>query len=107
MDQDLSLSEFQRLIERIYYAKDSGRGMEATFMWFVEEVGELSRALRREDQAAVAEELADVLAWLNTLASIAGVEMAEAAGKYAGGCPKCAEAPCRCAEPHRSGDPSH
>lgn len=102
MSEDLTLSDFQRLIERLYYAKDAGRGMEATFMWFVEEVGELSRALRREDQAAVAEELADVLAWLNTLASIAGVELAQAAGKYAGGCPKCGGEPCGCGEPERS-----
>ncbi len=98
----MTLNEFQRQIERIYYAKDAGRGMEATFMWFVEEVGELSRALRREDRAEVAEEFADVLAWLNTLASIAGVELAEAVAKYSGGCPKCGGEPCRCGEPRPS-----
>jgi len=99
METDLSLSEFQRLIERLYYAKDSGRGREATFMWFVEEVGELAQALRRGDQREVQEEFADVLAWLNTLASLAGVELAEAVGKYAAGCPKCAQTPCGCEKP--------
>lgn len=96
MQDDMTLSEFQRLIERIYYAKDAGRGREATFMWFVEEVGELAQALRRGDRREVAEEFADVLAWLNTLASIAGVELAEAVGKYAEGCPKCGGTPCEC-----------
>jgi NTP pyrophosphatase (non-canonical NTP hydrolase) len=100
MAKDLTLSEFQRLIERIYFEKDSGRGMERTFMWLVEEVGELSRALRRESPAEIAEEFADVLAWLNTLASIAGVDLAAAAAqKYARGCPKCGLAPCECEEP--------
>jgi NTP pyrophosphatase (non-canonical NTP hydrolase) len=99
MDHDLTLTDFQRLIERIYYDKDSGRGMEATFMWFVEEVGELSRALRRESPQEIADEFADVLAWLNTLASIAGVDLAQAAQKYARGCPKCGLAPCECPEP--------
>jgi NTP pyrophosphatase (non-canonical NTP hydrolase) len=98
MNPNLTLSDFQRLIERIYYAKDSGRGMEATFMWFVEEVGELSRALRRGEARQVEEEFADVLAWLNTLASIAGVELAEVVGKYGGGCPKCGGTPCECEE---------
>jgi NTP pyrophosphatase (non-canonical NTP hydrolase) len=99
MAHDLTLSEFQCLIERIYYEKDSGRGMEGTFMWLVEEVGELSRALRRESREEVAAEFADVLAWLNTLASIAGVDLAQAAQKYARGCPKCGLAPCECEEP--------
>lgn len=94
-----SLSGFQRLIERIYFAKDSDRGLEGSFMWFVEEVGELSRVLRRGTPAQVREEFADVLAWLSTLASIAGVELSEAPARYASGCPKCGGTPCRCAEP--------
>ena len=46
---------------------------------FVEEVGELARALKGTDPANLREEFADVLAWLTTLASLAGVEMADAA----------------------------
>lgn len=101
MDPEVTVAEFQRLIERIYYDKDSGRGLEATFMWFIEEVGELSRALRRGNPQELAEEFADVLAWLCTLASITGVEMAEAAAKYANGCPKCHSLPCQCPEPDK------
>ena len=95
----MSLAAFQGQIERIYYEKDSQRGMSGTFMWFVEEVGELSRALRRGTPEEITGEFADVLAWLATLASIAGVDLQTAAGKYAAGCPKCGQTPCHCSEP--------
>jgi NTP pyrophosphatase (non-canonical NTP hydrolase) len=93
-DGRMQIAEFQRVIEAIYYEKDKARGAAGTFQWFVEEVGELARALREGEGAE--EELADVLAWLSTLASIHGVELEEAVRKYAGGCPKCRSTPCRC-----------
>lgn len=92
----MEIAEFQRLIERIYYQKDRARGLDGTFRWFVEEVGELARAIREGEAGERAEEFADVLAWLSTLASICGVELAEAARKYELGCPKCQETPCGC-----------
>ena len=98
----MTVNEFQQLIERIYYDKDSGRGMERTFMWFAEEVGELSRALRRGDRDELEGEFADVCAWLFTLASIADIDMEEAVGrKYGGGCPKCRQTPCVCCDAAR------
>jgi len=101
----VTVAEFQRLIEATFGAKDRGRGLEGTFMWFTEEVGELSRALRRGVRGRpLEEEFADVLAWLSTLASIAGVDLEAAArAKYAAGCPRCRAIPCRCPEPVRSG----
>ena len=96
----MTLREFQQQIERIYFQKDSDRGLEATFMWLVEEVGELSRALRRESPEELAGEFADCAAWLNTLASIAGVDLQQAVlDKYGEGCPKCRCTPCRCGGP--------
>ncbi len=93
----MGIDEFQRQIEEIYYRKDSARGLAGTHMWFCEEVGELTRALRRGDRQAMEGEFADVLAWLSTLASIAGVELEEAARKkYGGGCPRCSATPCAC-----------
>jgi len=94
----MQVCEFQRLIERIYFEKDSARGLEGTFRWFIEEVGELARAMRTGEPAGggLAEEFADVLAWLSTMASISGVELEEAVKKYAGGCPKCGRTPCCC-----------
>ena len=96
----MSIAEFQRLIEAIYGEKDAARGTAETYMWFAEEVGELSRALRREGRAELEEEFADVFAWLATLASIQGVELADVVRKkYGAGCPRCEATPCGCAEP--------
>jgi NTP pyrophosphatase (non-canonical NTP hydrolase) len=96
----MTIRDFQALIERIYGEKDSARGTAGTFMWFSEEVGELSRALRRGRRAELEGEFADVLAWLCTLASMHGVDVqAAAAAKYATGCPRCHATPCACHEP--------
>lgn len=93
----MQIAEFQRLIEAIYYERDRARGLAGTHMWFCEEVGELTRALRRNRREELEGEFADVLAWLSTLASIAGIDLAQAAAKkYAGGCPRCAGTPCAC-----------
>ncbi|MBD3182140.1 nucleotide pyrophosphohydrolase [Candidatus Poribacteria bacterium] len=95
----MKISEFQKLIEEIYFTKDSKRGLMGTFAWFVEEVGELSRELRScENEQRLKEEFADVLAWLSTLASLANIDLEESAEKYAKGCPKCNKIPCICNE---------
>ena len=86
------------MIEAIYYDRDAARGLAGTHMWFCEEVGELTRALRRGRTDELEGEFADVLAWLSTLASIAGIDLEEAATKkYAKGCPRCEATPCACA----------
>ena len=93
----MTIHEFQQLIRDIYFDKDSGRGLDATFLWFIEEVGELSRALKRRSKQEQAEEFADVLAWLTTMASIQGIDLEAAAReKYERGCPKCHQTPCGC-----------
>ena len=93
----MKIQEFQALIEQIYLDRDSARGIEGTHMWFAEEVGELTRALRRDDRDNLEEEFADVLAWLVTMASIRGVDLQAAAQtKYANGCPRCHSTPCGC-----------
>jgi NTP pyrophosphatase (non-canonical NTP hydrolase) len=67
-------------------------------MWFMEEVGELSAALRSGARDDLALEFADVLAWLATLANSAGVELDEVVQrKYGRGCPGCGGQPCVCA----------
>jgi NTP pyrophosphatase (non-canonical NTP hydrolase) len=92
----LTIGEFQRHIDAIYYDRDRARGVAGTFQWFTEEVGELAQALRKGNRAALEGEFADVLAWLSTLASLTGVDLERAIGKYARGCPRCAAAPCNC-----------
>jgi len=94
----MTIEEFQTRIEEMFLKKDSARGMPGTFMWFVEEVGELSTALREGTRQELSEEFADVFAWLVTLASLSGIRMEEAIAKYAKGCPKCRRTPCVCVE---------
>jgi len=81
----MDIRQFQRLIYDKYVQRDRQRGTPATFMWFVEEVGELATALAGQDKAAQAEEFADVLAWLCTLANINDIDLEDALTKYTEG----------------------
>lgn len=78
----MDIREFQQLIEKRYGARDRERGTSSTFMWFIEEVGELATALQGDDQANKEEEFADVFAWMCTLANISGVDLEKACQKY-------------------------
>jgi NTP pyrophosphatase (non-canonical NTP hydrolase) len=93
----MDISELQQTMRRTYYERDANRGRDATFRWFTEEVGELARALRRDDAGELRHEFSDVLAWLASLANLAGIDLQEAANRYASGCPKCSRSPCGCA----------
>jgi NTP pyrophosphatase (non-canonical NTP hydrolase) len=81
----MHIAEFQKLIYDKYYKTDSERGIPKTFMWFIEEVGELSTALAGNDKANQQEEFADVLAWLCTLANISDIDLEKALQKYTSG----------------------
>lgn len=95
--KSLSVADFQQLIRVMYLEKDLARGIEGTFMWLMEEVGELASALRsgtREEQAL---EFADVIAWLTTIANVAGIDLnAALVQKYGEGCPGCGHLVCSC-----------
>jgi NTP pyrophosphatase (non-canonical NTP hydrolase) len=92
-DTPLTLRDFQAHIRAKYYEADKARGTPGTFMWLVEEVGELATALHKsagegaqtsghDDPEA---EFADVLAWLCTLANINEVDLEQAVRrKYLG-----------------------
>jgi NTP pyrophosphatase (non-canonical NTP hydrolase) len=92
----VDLARFQQLMADQYGARDSARGLDATVAWLTEELGELARAVRKGTRAEQVHEVADVLAWLASLANQLGVSLDEAAGRYAQGCPKCGGTPCRC-----------
>jgi NTP pyrophosphatase (non-canonical NTP hydrolase) len=81
----MDISEFQRIISKKYKKRDLQRGIPATFMWFVEEVGELATALASKDDKNKQEEFADVFAWLCTLANISDVDIEKACKKYTTG----------------------
>jgi len=94
---DISLQDFQQLIRQMYHEKDAARGIDGTFMWLMEEVGELASALREGTPEEVAAEFADVLAWLSTIANVANVDLAHAVReKYGSGCPGCGLLVCAC-----------
>jgi NTP pyrophosphatase (non-canonical NTP hydrolase) len=93
----LTLAGLQRMILQMYGEKDAARGDAATFLWLTEEFGELASALRSGTHEELAAEMADVLAWLATLANIRGVELEEAVlRKYGRACPGCQAVPCVC-----------
>ncbi len=94
---EITLTEFQQLIRRMYIEKDVARGIDGTFMWLMEEIGELASALRSGTHEERTLEFADVLAWLATIANVAGVDLNEAvARKYGAGCPGCGRFVCTC-----------
>ena len=92
----MELPELQRQIETLYGARDRARGVDGTFRWWVEEVGEVAKALRRGDPAELEHELGDALAWLVSVANLAGVDLDRAVARYGGGCPRCGARPCAC-----------
>jgi NTP pyrophosphatase (non-canonical NTP hydrolase) len=93
----LTLSGLQQMILQMYGQKDAARGDAATFLWLTEEFGELATALRSGTHEELAAEMADVLAWLATLANIRGIELEGALlRKYGRGCPGCQATPCVC-----------
>ena len=72
----LTIAEFQRHIADLYAEADRKRGTPGTWLWFSEEIGELARALaRQDDRQNLEEEFADVFAWLCTLANINDVDL--------------------------------
>lgn len=93
----MDIEAFQQQMVDLYGDRDADRGLARTFAWFTEEVGELSRALFRGTDEDRLHEFADVLAWLASLAAQSGIDLAEAARRYADGCPRCGSAPCACA----------
>src|SRR3954454_20693887 len=96
-EDGLTLRDLQRRIRDIYGEKDAARGDAATFLWLAEEFGELATALRSGTHEELALEMADVLAWLATLANVRGVDLEAAVrAKYGDGCPGCGAVPCVC-----------
>jgi len=88
---EMTLRELQELIRERYSDTDAERGTPGTFMWLIEEVGELATSLHEcapgqapttEQLHNLEEEFADVFAWLTTLANINNVDLTQAMSKY-------------------------
>ena len=91
------IRDFQEMMKRLYFQRDSERGVKRTYDWLGDELAELGEALKGNDRIATEREFADVIAWLASLANITGIDLEKAAiNKYSGKCPKCQQSPCQC-----------
>jgi NTP pyrophosphatase (non-canonical NTP hydrolase) len=95
----MEISEFQKLMKELFFHQDQKRGILATFSWLVEEIGELARTLRQKElnKAEISDEMADIFAWLSSLANLLDIDLEEACyKKYPHKCLKCNSNPCKC-----------
>jgi NTP pyrophosphatase (non-canonical NTP hydrolase) len=92
----VEIAAFQQLMADTYGDRDRARGTAMAVAWLTEELGELAQAVRKGTPADQLHELADVLAWLASLAGQLGLSLDEAAARYADGCPRCRSLPCAC-----------
>jgi len=93
----MHIREFQRMIRELYYDRDSRRGVDKTALWMVEEIGELAEAVIKGDKSSIGEEMADVFAWLVSLANLLEIDLEEEVKKkYPGYCIRCGKKPCEC-----------
>ena len=95
----MKISDFQNLLKDLYLQKDLNRGVKSTFIWLIEEIGELATLLNSVDvdKKKVSEEIADIIAWTISLANILDIDIEKALfDKYPNKCKKCSSSPCRC-----------
>ncbi|MFX1357079.1 MAG: MazG nucleotide pyrophosphohydrolase domain-containing protein [Promethearchaeota archaeon] len=95
----MKISEFQELIKEIYFHQDKERGIKGTFIWLVEEVGELARIIKNQriDIRKASEEIADIYAWINSIANLLEIDMESILkDKYPDKCIRCGLKPCQC-----------
>jgi NTP pyrophosphatase (non-canonical NTP hydrolase) len=91
------MRKFQKKIEDMFGHRDKNRDFHKNFAWFIEEVGELSKAVRIEDRENEKEEFADVTAWLFSLANARNIDLEEVfLKKYGDFCKRCGKNPCKC-----------
>ena len=95
----MKILEFQNLIKELYFYKDKERGVYSTFIWLIEEIGELARILKEEkiEKIRAEEELADIVAWTCSIANLLEINLENALlKKYPNVCIKCESNPCTC-----------
>jgi len=94
----MRISQFQELMKQLYFTRDQKRGAEKTYIWLVEEIGELASSFNKPiDKNEVESEFADIIAWLSSLANLLDVDLESAVTKkYPNKCPRCEKNPCNC-----------
>ncbi|MBS7643543.1 nucleotide pyrophosphohydrolase [Candidatus Bathyarchaeota archaeon] len=93
----VTIRDFQDLMKELYFHRDSQRGVDRTYIWLVEEVGELGDAIITNNQTAIEDEVSDIFAWLASLCNILNFDLESVVmKKYKNSCPRCKSRPCRC-----------
>ncbi len=94
----MKIEEAQEMMRRIYLERDRARGVEGTLKRTFDELEELRETLdNNEPMEAIADEVADVFAWLCSLANLMELDIADAFyKKYPNICSKCEKSPCEC-----------
>jgi NTP pyrophosphatase (non-canonical NTP hydrolase) len=93
----MHIHEFQEMMQRLHFHRDSERGVKGIYEWLADELGELREALKGSNKEATKSEFADVIAWLASLANIIGIDLERTTiNKYSYKCPKCQKLPCQC-----------
>ena len=95
----MKISDFQNLMRELYFHRDSERGINRTFIWLVEEIGELANLIKYEkiEKKHISEEIADIIAWTNSLANLLDINIEKALSeKYPKRGLKCNSSPCQC-----------
>jgi len=100
MNHIMEISEFQQKMRDLYIHNDKKRGIHRTCLWLGEEMGELMSELKcridKIDKHAVAEEMADIYAWVASLANLLEIDLQSAIISKYNKCPKCSSDPCIC-----------
>lgn len=92
-----TIKELQDAMCVIYLDKDRRRGVWGTYLHFLEESVELGKAISSGSKEDIADEAADIAAWLASICNLLGIDLEDALrSKYGDGCPKCRSTPCRC-----------
>ena len=97
----MDTKDAQNLMRRIYYERDVERGIDGTLLRTFQELGELSEAIqKKKDIAAISAEIADVFAWVCSIANLLEIDLSDALQeKYPDVCYRCGKAPCECVKP--------
>jgi NTP pyrophosphatase (non-canonical NTP hydrolase) len=96
----MKIEDAQEMMQKIYFERDRARGISGTLQRTSEELNELREAIRHgKDVSSIEEEVADVFAWLCSLANLLDIDISEAFyNKYTDACSKCKNSPCICPE---------
>ena len=74
----MHIHEFQEMMKRLYFHRDSEREVKRTYEWLADELKELGEALKGNNKETTEKEFADVIAWLVSLANITGIDLERA-----------------------------